>query len=159
MDKKSRFIKVIKENEGLIFKVANLYTNSLHDQEDLYQEIVFQLWKSFDSFNELSKLSTWMYQVAMNTAIYTLKTAKRKIETISIDDFIEWFENKPKEENQDIITFEGKEYKFIKSTWGNCCINCDLRELDNCTLSPRISRSENRRDRNDGYFKLIKHGS
>ncbi|MGF1925960.1 MAG: RNA polymerase sigma factor [Bacteroidia bacterium] len=65
--------------------MAHLYTNNLHDREDLYQEIVFQLWKSFDSFNEQSKLSTWMYRVAMNTAIYTLKTAKRKINTISID--------------------------------------------------------------------------
>lgn len=85
MNKKNLFINVIRENEGLIFKVASLYTNSLHDKEDLYQEIVFQLWKSFDSFNDLSKLSTWMYRVAMNTAIYTLKSAKRKIDTISID--------------------------------------------------------------------------
>lgn len=85
MDKKDRFIKVIKENEGLIFKVATLYTNSLQDKEDLYQEIVFQLWKSFDSFNEQSKLSTWMYRVAMNTAIYNLKGAKRQVNTISVD--------------------------------------------------------------------------
>lgn len=85
MDKKNRFIKVIKENEGLIFKVATLYTNSVQDKEDLHQEIVFQLWKSFDSFNEQSKLSTWMYRVAMNTAIYNLKSAKRQINTISID--------------------------------------------------------------------------
>jgi RNA polymerase sigma factor (sigma-70 family) len=91
MDRKSRFIKVIKENEGLIFKVATLYTNSLQDKEDLYQEIVFQLWKSFDTFNELSKLSTWMYRVAMNTAIYNLKSAKRQINTISIDTEIERF--------------------------------------------------------------------
>ena len=79
-----------------------------------------------------------------------------KVETISIDDFLEWFENKPKKENQDIITFEGKEYEFIESTWGNCCINCDLGELDNCTLFPRICCSDNRRDRKEGYFKLIK---
>lgn len=85
MDKKNRFIKVIKENEGLIFKVATLYTNSLQDKEDLYQEIVFQLWKSFDTFNEQSKLSTWMYRVAMNTAIYNLKSVKRRINTISIN--------------------------------------------------------------------------
>ncbi|MDO8896713.1 MAG: RNA polymerase sigma factor [Bacteroidales bacterium] len=91
MDKKSRFIKVIKQNEGLIFKVATLYTNSLQDKEDLYQEIVFQLWKSFDTFNEQSKLSTWMYRVAMNTAIYNLKSAKRQINTISIDTETEWF--------------------------------------------------------------------
>lgn len=85
MNKKSRFIKVIKQNEGLIFKVATLYTNSLQDKDDLYQEIVFQLWKFFDTFNEQSKLSTWMYRVAMNTAIYNLKSAKRQVNTTSID--------------------------------------------------------------------------
>lgn len=85
MDKKSQFIKVIKENEGLIFKVAILYTNSFQDREDLYQEIVYQLWKSFDSFNDQSKLSTWMYRVAMNTAIYNLKSSKKKVNTITID--------------------------------------------------------------------------
>ena len=62
-----------------------LYTNSLHDREDLYQEIVFQLWKSFDSFGEKSKLSTWMYRVAMNTTIYNLKSSKRQVNTIPID--------------------------------------------------------------------------
>lgn len=85
MDKKDRFTDVIKKNQGLIFKVATLYTNSLEDREDLYQEIVFQLWKSFDTFNEQSKLSTWMYRVAMNTAIYNLKSSKRKVNTIPID--------------------------------------------------------------------------
>lgn len=85
MDKKDRFIKVIKENKGLILKVSTLYTNSLQDKEDLRQEIVFQLWKSFDTFNERSKLSTWLYRVALNTAIYNLKSTKRQINTISID--------------------------------------------------------------------------
>ena len=69
----------------MIFKVSALYTNSLQDREDLRQEIVFQLWKSFDTFNERSKLSTWLYRVAMNTAIYNLKSAKRQLNTISID--------------------------------------------------------------------------
>ncbi|MDT0647393.1 sigma-70 family RNA polymerase sigma factor [Zunongwangia sp. F260] len=85
MDKKSQFIEVVKKNEGLIFKVVMLYTNSLQDREDLYQEIVFQLWKSFDSFAEKSKLSTWMYRVAMNTAIYSLKSSKRKVDTVPIN--------------------------------------------------------------------------
>lgn len=85
MDKKDQFTRVIKLNQGLIFKVAALYTNSLEDREDLYQEIVFQLWKSFGTFNEQSKLSTWMYRVAMNTAIYNLKSSKRKVNTIPID--------------------------------------------------------------------------
>ncbi len=85
MDKKNRFIKIIKAHQGLILKVATLYTNSIQDKEDLYQEIVFQLWKSFDTFNEASKLSTWMYRVAMNTAIYNLKSTKRQVTTIPLD--------------------------------------------------------------------------
>ena len=89
MKKKERFTKAIKENEALIYKVTLLYTDSLQDREDLYQEIVFQLWKSFDSFNEFSKLSTWMYRVAMNTAIYNLKKSKKKIGTTSIDPMLE----------------------------------------------------------------------
>lgn len=85
MDKKSRFTQVIQEHERLILKVARLYTNSVQDQEDLYQEIIFQLWKSFDSFNQQSKLSTWMYRVAMNTAIYSLKRVKRQVNTVSLN--------------------------------------------------------------------------
>ena len=84
-----------------------------------------------------------------------------KVETISIDDFIEWFESKPKEENQDIITFEGKEYEFIESDCLSCCNNCDFAEDSCCTLSPfREDRlrcvSIQRCDRREGYFKLIK---
>ena len=85
MDIKNRFTKVIKENEGLIFKVTTLYTNDSQDRKDLYQEIVYQLWKSFGSFNEQAKLSTWMYRVALNTAIYYLKQTKKRIDTTSIN--------------------------------------------------------------------------
>jgi len=85
MDKKNRFIRVVKEHEGLIYKVATLYTNTPDDRDDLTQEIVYQLWKSFDSFNEQSKWSTWMYRVAMNTAIYSLKLSQRKVETVTFD--------------------------------------------------------------------------
>jgi RNA polymerase sigma-70 factor (ECF subfamily) len=89
MKKKERFTQAIKKNEALIYKVTLLYTNSLQDREDLYQEIVLQLWKSFDSFNEYSKLSTWMYRVALNTAIYHLKKSKRKVGTTSIEPIVE----------------------------------------------------------------------
>lgn len=89
MKKKEHFTRAIEENEGLIYKVTLLYTDNLQDREDLYQEIIFQLWKSFDSFNEFSKLSTWMYRVAMNTAIYNLKKNYRKIGTTTIDPIVE----------------------------------------------------------------------
>ncbi len=94
MDKKETFITAIKNNEGLIFKIASMYTNTIEDRNDLVQEIIYQLWKSFDSFNQKSGLNTWMYRVAMNTAIYHLKIAKRKVSTVPLDgNFLDFHES------------------------------------------------------------------
>jgi RNA polymerase sigma factor (sigma-70 family) len=85
VDNKETFIAAIKNNEGLIYKIAALYTNAIEDRNDLVQEIIYQLWKSYDSFRDQSSISTWMYRVAMNVAIYHLKIAKRKVSTVPID--------------------------------------------------------------------------
>lgn len=85
MDNKKYFTRVINENEGIIYKVSSLYTNSREDRDDLYQEIIYQLWKSFPTFKEQSKISTWLYRVALNTAIYQLKKSKRSISAGFID--------------------------------------------------------------------------
>lgn len=88
MHTKEDFIQQIKENEGIIYKVARLYTNTIEDQKDVYQEIVYQLWKSYPSFKADSKISTWMYRVALNTAINNLKKEKRKGTRVSMDNFL-----------------------------------------------------------------------
>lgn len=85
MDKKEIFIKAIQENEGLIYKVATFYTNNKDDRDDVVQEIIYSLWKSFESFKQHSSLSTWMYQVAMNVAVFHLKRSKKSVTTIPID--------------------------------------------------------------------------
>ena len=84
MDKKETFIAAINVNEGFIFKIAAVYTNNTDDKNDLVQEIIYQLWKSFDSFNQKSSLSTWMYRVALNVAIYQLKVSKKRVLTVPI---------------------------------------------------------------------------
>ena len=86
MEKKERFIEAIKDNEGFIYKIAAVYTNNTDDKNDLVQEIIYQLWKSFDSFNQQSSLSTWMYRVALNVAIFQLKVSKKTVPTIPIDE-------------------------------------------------------------------------
>lgn len=55
------------------------------DQEDLFQEIVLQLWKSYDQFRGDSQFSTWMYRVAINTAMVFLKKEKRKSATTAYE--------------------------------------------------------------------------
>ena len=86
MNKKDVFISAINKNLGLIFKVSSIYTNTNEDRNDLSQEILYQLWKSFDTFQQKSSLITWMYRVAMNVAIRHLKVAKRKVLTIPLDE-------------------------------------------------------------------------
>ena len=85
MEKKEIFIKAIKENEKLIFKVASFYTDCKDDRDDLVQEIIFSLWKSFETFKHNSALSTWMYRVAMNVSIFHLKRNKKSILTTPIE--------------------------------------------------------------------------
>lgn len=72
------FIQIIQKNQGIIHKVCNIYCDNQDDRSDLFQEIVAQLWKSFPSFRKESKFSTWMYRVALNTAITSFKKKKRR---------------------------------------------------------------------------------
>ena len=72
------FLQIIKNNQGIIHKVSNIYCDDQEDRNDLFQEIVAQLWKSFPSFRQESKVTTWMYRVALNTAITSFKKQKRR---------------------------------------------------------------------------------
>ena len=63
------FTKLINQHKGIIHKVCNIFFYQHPYMEDYVQEIVIQLWKSYPTFNHLSKFSTWMYRVALNTAI------------------------------------------------------------------------------------------
>lgn len=85
MQKEAEFIRIIKENEGVIFKITTMYTDNRDDQKDLYQDVVYQLWKSFDSFRGESKISTWMYRIALNTALTRLRKSKRMGNQIPIN--------------------------------------------------------------------------
>jgi len=78
MQNTDAFVALIKENQGLIYKVTKLYTNSKEDAEDLYQDIVYQLWKSLGTFRNESKISTWIYRIALNASITHLRKEKKK---------------------------------------------------------------------------------
>ena len=73
------FAGLIKEYELLVFKVCRVYAYTNQDRQDLFQEIMIQLWKSFPGFNRQSKFSTWLYKVAIYTAIAGLRKQKNFI--------------------------------------------------------------------------------
>ncbi len=75
---KKEFIKLIMNNQRIIHKITFMYTDSPFDREDLFQEICLQLWKSYAGFREESKFSTWMYRVALNTAVSNLRKKRHR---------------------------------------------------------------------------------
>jgi RNA polymerase sigma-70 factor (ECF subfamily) len=81
IDKPDVFLSVIELNKGIIYKVVNAYCKNVEDRKDLVQEIVIQLWKSFDDYDSDYKHSTWMYRIALNVAIsfYRKENSRKKI--------------------------------------------------------------------------------
>jgi RNA polymerase sigma factor (sigma-70 family) len=71
-------MQMIEQNKGMLFKICKIYQDDTEDQDDLLQEITLQLWVVFDSFRGESKISSWMYRVALNTAIVFFKKQKRR---------------------------------------------------------------------------------
>jgi len=64
-----QFLKIFEENLGIVLKISRTFASSQHDREDLTNDITLELWKSFKKFKGESKVSTWMYKVALNTAM------------------------------------------------------------------------------------------
>ena len=75
----TQFIQLIDQHQGIIHKICRLYRDLKEDREDLFQEIVFQLWKSVPTFSGKAGFSTWMYRVALSTAIVTFRKKKPHI--------------------------------------------------------------------------------
>ena len=154
MGKEEEFSQMIRDHEGIIFKITTLYTHNKPDQNDLYQDIVYQLWKSFDSFRQESKRSTWMYRVAMNTAITHIKNEKKAGKSVSIENVVldeiethnQALEDRIKsmyvhinrlsmlEKGLILLLLEGKKYEEIAEITG----------LSTTNVGTRISRIKNK---------------
>jgi RNA polymerase sigma factor (sigma-70 family) len=75
----SQFEKHISEHKLLLYKICRIYAYNEADRQDLFQEIVIQLWKAFPKFKGDAQFSTWLYRVAINTAITGLRKKKKII--------------------------------------------------------------------------------
>lgn len=79
------FVAKLEENQNIVHKICRLYTNDQDSHNDLFQEITIQLWKAYPKFRGDSKFSTWMYRVALNTAITLYRKKKRQLKTQDFD--------------------------------------------------------------------------
>lgn len=122
INKTVQFLAFVDANKGIIYKIANSYCKDGEDRKDLVQEIIIQLWKSFDNYNEQYRYSTWLYKIALNVSIsFYRKDSKKKSLISPITDSILFFEdNREFSKNEELELLQ----KFIQ----------DLKELDRAIM-------------------------
>ena len=102
-----QFLSVFEDNTGIIIKIARAFTRTSHDREDLINDIALELWKSFKSFNGNSKISTWIYRVALNTSMNYKRKKRNDTLFSSINDFktetSEWLYEQDDSEQSEIL--------------------------------------------------------
>jgi len=104
---KEQFLDILEKNIGIILKIARAYSKTVHDKEDLINDITFQLWKSFGRFNGDSKISTWIYRVAINTSM-NYKRKREKDKLFFLDDLkqfknLNWIIEQPDSSNSEVL--------------------------------------------------------
>ncbi|WP_413818248.1 RNA polymerase sigma factor [Tenacibaculum sp. IB213877] len=83
---KEQFLNDFEANQNIAHKICRIYTSNESDHNDLFQEITIQLWNNYSKFRGDAKFSTWMYRVALNTAISLYRKSTRTIKTQDISD-------------------------------------------------------------------------
>lgn len=98
----NRFLDLVKENQGIIFKLVSIYANDADEKKDMYQEIILNAWKGWPAFRGDAKFSTWLYRISLNT----LLTLKRKTNRIDYTDSLSDISAQPQNNsiyNEDVV--------------------------------------------------------
>jgi RNA polymerase sigma factor (sigma-70 family) len=75
---RQKFVELIEKHQGILHRICSIYANHTQDRQDLFQDMVLALWRSTSSFRGQSSLTTWMYRVALNTALLQKRKAARR---------------------------------------------------------------------------------
>ncbi len=97
--REKEFLERMEKHKGVVFKISRMYMDNADDQKDLFQEITYQVWKSYDKFEGKSEFSTWLYRIALNTAIIFLKSEKKR--SIIQNDEVQNFKIKDEDYNDE----------------------------------------------------------
>ena len=102
------FEKIISLHKGILFKVARAYCQSEEDRQDLIQEMMIQIWKSFHNYNNSFAITTWLYRISLNVAIsfYRKNTARQVINVSLGDDISPLHSNEVTDKEQQLILLE-----------------------------------------------------
>ena len=82
--KEKQFEELVKQYKRTIYSVCYMFSRDNEEINDLFQEILVRLWLGFDQFENRSSVNTWVYRIALNTAINSNKRAKRRPQTVPL---------------------------------------------------------------------------
>jgi len=156
LSKKATFINIIEKHKGILYKVITMYCADNENKKDLEQEILIQIWKSLDTYNDTYAMTAWLYRISMNVAIsHYRKTFKIKGKTVRLDtgllEFTAAPETSERSYEQDMLRtllselnefdkalmflyLEDKEYEVI----------ADILGITKTNVATKISRIKNR---------------
>lgn len=103
MDKQQlekEFISLVEAHKRIIYKVCSVYAADRESLNDLYQEIVINLWKAFPRFRSECKVSTWVYRIGLNTCISFFRQSKSRPEVVPITVDLESFDEESDKASQ-----------------------------------------------------------
>lgn len=115
IDKSGKFLAVVQSHKGIIYKITNSYCKDSEDRKDLAQEIIIQLWRSFDRYNDQYQYSTWIYRIALNVAISFYRTeSRRKVIISPISGGILLFDEQLSDEQNEALSLLQKFIRELK---------------------------------------------
>ena len=94
-----QFAQTVKEHKSTIYTVCYMFSQDADEVNDLFQEVLVNLWKGFDKFEHRSDIRTWIYRVALNTCI-SLDRKKRRAATVRMSMDINLFEDRDEDTRQ-----------------------------------------------------------
>ena len=97
--KEQEFTSIVKEHKSTIYTVCYMFSKDADEVNDLFQEILLNMWKGFDGFQGRSNIKTWIYKVALNTCI-TIDRKKKKRNTVELSMDINLYEDNDSDTKQ-----------------------------------------------------------
>ena len=92
-NQEQQFAQLVREHKSTIYTVCYMFSHDEDEVNDLFQETLINMWKGIDSFREESKISTWIYRVALNTCLLQERKKKREVPKVPLSMNVNFFED------------------------------------------------------------------
>ncbi|MDR2955313.1 MAG: RNA polymerase sigma factor [Prevotella sp.] len=99
------FLKMLSDYQGIVHKVCLIYFKTEADRKDNFQEVVYQLWRSFTRLEDKTKVASWIYNIAINTSISKIRKDSRIVYHDSVIEFSQGIDSSYQADKEEELKF------------------------------------------------------